>query len=140
MVTPEHYIAGTVGLLLCVRGLAVWEDEYGEVDGSILDCCSEFEGYLNEAFERVRGFVQHDPQARVFLEELAEWMVNQCSEIDDLADCCWQLGCCAPDVPGLRHLESTIRRLDADFLQSDRLEECIRWLALGAKKRMGRVL
>lgn len=54
MVTPEHYIAGTVGLLICVRGLAVWEEEYGEVNGEILDGCSEFEGYLNEAFERVR--------------------------------------------------------------------------------------
>lgn len=70
-------------------------------------------------------FVQHDPQARVFLEELAEWMVNQCSEINDLSDCCWQLGCCAPDVLGLRHLESTIRRLDSEFLHSDRLDERI---------------
>ncbi|MDW7650356.1 MAG: SWIM zinc finger family protein [Bacillota bacterium] len=128
MVTPEHYIAGTVGLLLCVRGLAVWEEEYGEVDGEILDGCSEFEGYLSEAFERVGEFMEHDPQARVFLEELAEWMVKQCSEIDDLAGCCWQLGYCAPDVTGLRHLESTIRRLDADFLQSERLDECIRRL------------
>jgi tetratricopeptide (TPR) repeat protein len=125
MVTQQHYISGTVGLLVGLLGLEDWKDEYlAEYgDQELEEGCDEFHSYLCEALGRVKGYRRADAAAQDFLFELMDWMVLQCNEPGGLADWAWLLSDCVVDLQGLRHLETSIRRLDQDFLQSNRLED-----------------
>lgn len=125
LVTVEHYISGTVGLLVAVIGLEDWsaeyEDEYS--DSELTDGCSEFEDYLWEALERVSQYQLHDPQAQAFLQELIEWVVHQCKQLDDLIAWTSVLTHCVTELRYLWHLKERIMLLDGDFLLSNRLQD-----------------
>jgi len=125
LVTVEHYISGTVGLLVAAIELEDWiakyDDEYGESE--LVDFCSEFEDYLWEALERVREYQLHDQQAQTFLQELIDWIVFQCKKLDDLSAWISVLNNCIPDKRYLWHLKERIIKLDKDFLQSTRLAD-----------------
>ncbi|OPX87679.1 MAG: hypothetical protein A4E53_02391 [Pelotomaculum sp. PtaB.Bin104] len=125
LVTAEHYISGTVGLLVAVVGLEDWsakyEDEYSESE--LTDGCLDFENYLWEALELVGQYQFHDPQAQTFLQELIEWIVNQCKQLDDLIAWTSVLTHCVPDLRYLWHLKKRIMLLDKDFLLSTRLRD-----------------
>lgn len=125
MVTAEHYISGTMGLLAAVTELEDWsanyEDEFGESE--LIDFCSEYEDYLWEALERVRDYQLRDPQAQTFLQELIDWVVLQCKKLDDLPAWTSVLNNCIPDKRYLWHLKERIIKLDRDFLQSARLDD-----------------
>lgn len=125
MVTAEHYIFGTMGLLAAVTELEDWsanyEDEYGESD--LVDLCSEYEDYLWEALERVRDYQLRDLKAQTFLKELIDWTVLQCKKLDDLPAWTSVLNNCIPDKRYLWHLKERIIKLDRDFLQSARLDD-----------------
>lgn len=125
LVTAEHYISGTVGLLVAVIGLEEWSEKYDdEFSGSELtDGCLEFENYLWEALERVSEYQLHDPQAQTFLRELIEWIIHQCQQLDDLLAWTSVLTHCVPDLRYLWHLKERIMLLDKDFLQSARLKD-----------------
>ncbi|MDD4335553.1 MAG: SWIM zinc finger family protein [Desulfotomaculaceae bacterium] len=125
MVTAEHYISGTVGLLVAVIEMDDWIDnysnEYGESE--LVDFCSEFEDYLWEALERVRDYQLRDPQAQTFLQELIDWAVLQCKKLDDLSIWISVLNNCIPDKRYLWHLKERIIKLDRDFFQSAHLDD-----------------
>lgn len=125
MVVPEHYISGTVGLLVCVLALGEWRSKYfNEYSNEIDDGCDEFEVYLTEALNRVKAYAAaSDADAQVFLRELVEWMVLECKEPGDLLNWTVLMGSCIYDVQGLWHLKEKIRELDKNFLQSKRLNE-----------------
>ncbi|GBF35442.1 SWIM zinc finger family [Desulfocucumis palustris] len=125
LVTSEHYISGTVGLLVAVKGLEEWIDKYDdEYSGSeLVDGCSEFENYLWEALAIVGQCQLHDPQAQTFLRELIDWVVHQCKQLDDLLAWTAVLTHCVPERRYLWHLKERIMQLDRDFLRSDRLQD-----------------
>ncbi|MDD4766109.1 MAG: SWIM zinc finger family protein [Desulfotomaculaceae bacterium] len=125
MVIAEYYISGTVGLLVAVMELEDWitryDDEYGE--NELVDFCSEFEDYLWEALERVRDYQLREPQAQTFLQELIDWIILQCKNLDDLSSWISVLNNCIPDKRYLWHLKERIIKLDRGFLQSARLDD-----------------
>jgi hypothetical protein len=88
LVTPEQYISGTVGLMVTVIELRKWTERYvDEYGGSELDeGCGEFEVFLQEALKQVKRYQESNPDARIFLQELAEWIVGQCKQLDDLLE------------------------------------------------------
>jgi len=124
MVTAEHYISGTVGLLVAVIGLEEWSDKYDDEygDSELNDSCSEFENYLWEALERVSGYRLHDRQAQTFLEELIDWIVQQCKQLEGLLAWTSILNYCIPEPRYLWHLKERIMQLDKDFLRSASLQ------------------
>lgn len=124
IVTAEHYISGTVGLLIAVTGLEEWGDKYDDEYGNseLNDSCSEFEYYLSEALERVSRYQLHDPQAQTFLLELIDWIVQQCKRLEGLLAWTSILNYCIPELRYLWHLKERIMKLDKDFLRSARLQ------------------
>lgn len=125
LVTAEHYISGTVGLLVVVSGLEEWSEKYDdEYSGDELtEGCSEFEDYLWEALVRVSIYQSHDPQAQTFLKELIEWIVHQCKKMDDLLAWTSVLTHCVPELQYFGHLRERIMPIDKDFLRSTRLQD-----------------
>lgn len=125
LVTAEHYISGTVGLLVAVMGLEEWSEKYDDEysDSELTDGCLEFENYLWEALERVCKYQEHDRQAQTFIRELIDWIVHQCKQLDDLLAWTAVLTHCVPELRFLWHLKERIMLIDKDFLQSARLKD-----------------
>jgi hypothetical protein len=125
MVTEQHYISGTVGLLLTMPAVEDWQNKYGSEyeQGELVDGCGDFHSLLCEALEQVKEYRAADPQAEVFLSALMDWMLSQCEEPADLTNWAWLLTDCVADLKGFRYLEESVRRLDRDFLHSSRLND-----------------
>lgn len=123
MVTAEHYISGTVGLLVAVIELEGWSDKYNNYgDSKLSDACSEIEVCLWKALERVGKYQLHDPLAQTFLLELIDWIIQQCKQPGDLLAWTSILDHCIPEPRYLWHLKEQITKLDKDFFQSARLQ------------------
>jgi len=125
LVTAEHYISGTVGLLVAVIGLKEWSEKYDDEYSGIelTEGCSEFEDYLWEALDRMSIYQAHDPQAQTFLKELIEWIVHQCKKMDDLLEWTSVLTHCVPELKYLWHLRERLMLIDKDFLRSTSLQD-----------------
>lgn len=125
MVTAEHFISGTVGLLVTMRALAEWIVKYSEEydDNELEESCLEFEGYLSEALGRVRNYQINDTVAQTFLLELIDWIILQCNTIDDLPAWTPVLNYCIPELRYFLHLKERITGPDKNFLRSTHLHD-----------------
>jgi len=124
LVAADHYISGTVGLLIAVAGLKEWIEKYddGYDDNELIDGCYDFKKYLKEALKRVCEQQRHDLSAQKFLRELIQWIVQQCKQLDDLPAWTSVLTDCVPTPQYLWYLKDQIMMLDKDFIYSARLK------------------
>ncbi|MFC4766153.1 SWIM zinc finger family protein [Effusibacillus consociatus] len=124
LVTPDHYISGTVGLLVTLKGMEDWINKYeDEYSSELSDGFTVIEDYLWEALKRIKKYRDTNPKAEEFLHELIEWIVRECKTLDGLLGWTSILTHCVPTLRQLWVLKERIMLLDKEFFNSPRFQE-----------------